>query len=135
MKRAENAVIDGQPDMALRLAAKVPSGLRPTSDNRNRHLLDVAAASTELRRYDDAVGLLTKLRGEAGPSVLRAQRGVVCRQATLLMCCCAGDEGFVALRRRSSGNGVKPPHGALAEDFVNMSVEAGRTWLVVRGAV
>ena len=34
----------------------------------------------------------------------------------LLMCCCAGDEGFVALRRRSSGNGVKPPHGALAED-------------------
>jgi len=41
------------------------------------------------------------------------------------MCCCAGDEGFVALRRRSAGSGVKPPHGALAEDFVNMDVEAG----------
>jgi hypothetical protein len=67
MKRAENAVIDGRPDVALRLAAKVPSGLRPTSDNRNRHLLDVAAASTDLRRYDDAVGLLNQLRGEAGP--------------------------------------------------------------------
>src|SRR6266566_3052563 len=26
-----------------------------------------------------------------GIGVLRAQRGVVCRQATLLMCCCAGD--------------------------------------------
>ena len=47
------------------------------------------------------------------------------------MCCCAGDEGFVALRRRSSGNGVKPPHGALAEDcFVNTNVEVG---LVVDG--
>ena len=34
----------------------------------------------------------------------------------LLMCCCAGDEGSVALRRRSAGSGVKPPHGALAED-------------------
>lgn len=67
MKRAENAVIDGRPDVALRLAAKVPSGLRPTSDNRNRHLLDVAAASTDLRRYDDAVGLLKQLCGEAGP--------------------------------------------------------------------
>jgi hypothetical protein len=46
----------------------------------------------------------------------RREESYVCRQATLLMCCCAGDEGFVALRRRSSGNGVKPPHGALAED-------------------
>src|SRR5580693_8849182 len=52
----------------------------------------------------------------SGIGALRAQRRVVCRQATLLTCCCAGDEGFVALRRRSSGNGVKPPHGALAED-------------------
>ena len=32
------------------------------------------------------------------------------------MRCCVEDEGFVALRRRSSGSGVKPPHGALAED-------------------
>lgn len=36
-------------------------------DNRNRHLLDVSAASAELRRYDDAVGVLKQLRGEAGP--------------------------------------------------------------------
>ena len=46
----------------------------------------------------------------------RRKESYVCRQATRLMCCCAGDEGFVALRRRSAGSGVKPPHGALAED-------------------
>lgn len=67
MKRTENAVVDGRPDVALRLSRRVPDGLRPTSDNRNRHLLDVAAASTDLRKYDDAVGLLKQLRGEAGP--------------------------------------------------------------------
>ena len=32
------------------------------------------------------------------------------------MCCCVGDEGLMALRRRPSGSGVKPPHAALAED-------------------
>ena len=67
MKRVENAVVDGKPDVALNLATRVPHGLRATSDNRNRHLLDVSAANTELRRYDDAVGVLKQLRGEAGP--------------------------------------------------------------------
>jgi transcriptional regulator with XRE-family HTH domain len=67
MKRAENAVVDARPDVALRLAARVPHGLRPTSDNRNRHLLDVSASNAELRRYDEAVGVLRQLRGEAGP--------------------------------------------------------------------
>jgi len=67
MKRVENAAVDGRPDVALRLAARVPHGLRPTSDNRNRHLLDVSASNVELRRYDEAVGVLTQLRGEAGP--------------------------------------------------------------------
>jgi hypothetical protein len=32
------------------------------------------------------------------------------------MRCCVGDEGLMALRRRPSGGGVKPPHAALAED-------------------
>lgn len=67
MKRTENAVIDGRPDIALQLAARVPAGLRPTSDNRNRHLLDVSASYAELRRYDDAVSVLKRLQGEAGP--------------------------------------------------------------------
>ena len=42
------------------------------------------------------------------------------------MCCCVGDEGLLALRRRPSGGGVKPPHAALVEDLVNMS--GGRAW-------
>jgi len=32
------------------------------------------------------------------------------------MRCCVEDEGLLALRRRPSGGGVKPPHAALAED-------------------
>jgi hypothetical protein len=88
-KRTENALIDGRPDVALKLAARVPAGLKPTSDNRNRHLLDVSAANAELRRYDDAVGVLKQLRGEAGPW-LAEQRlardilgGIVQRRRTL----------------------------------------------------
>jgi transcriptional regulator with XRE-family HTH domain len=67
MKKVENAVVDGRPDVALQLARQVPSGLRPTSDNRNRHLLDVAAAHLELRDYDDAFGVLYGLSRDAGP--------------------------------------------------------------------
>jgi hypothetical protein len=67
MKRVENAVVDGRPDVALRLAREVPPRLRPTSDNRNRHLLDVAAAHLELRDHDDALSILLRLRAEAGP--------------------------------------------------------------------
>lgn len=67
MKRTENALVDGQPDRALRLAARVPEDLRPTSDNRNRHLLDVSSAQTELRRYDEAMSVLTRLQAESGP--------------------------------------------------------------------
>lgn len=65
MKRAENAVVDGRPDVALRLARQVPPGLRPTSDNRNRHLLDVAEAHFELKNYDESFGVLQQLRGQA----------------------------------------------------------------------
>jgi transcriptional regulator with XRE-family HTH domain len=67
MKRVENAVVDGRPDIALQLAGKVPSGLRPTSDNRNRHLLDVSAAHIDLRQYDDAFDVLYGLSEDAGP--------------------------------------------------------------------
>lgn len=67
MKRVENAVVDERPEEALRLALDVPPGLRPTSDNRNRHLLDVASAHFDLRRYDDAFGILHQLSREARP--------------------------------------------------------------------
>ena len=65
MKAAENAVIDDKPDVALRLARTVPGNLRPTSDNRNRHLLDVSAAHLALRRHAEAFDVLYRLSREA----------------------------------------------------------------------
>ncbi|SUA73294.1 anaerobic benzoate catabolism transcriptional regulator [Nocardia otitidiscaviarum] len=67
MKRVENAVVDDRPDLALRLARDVPTSLRPTSDNRNRHLLDVVSAHVELRRYDAGFEILQRLSREARP--------------------------------------------------------------------
>ena len=67
MKRAENAVVAGRPDVALRIARRVPGTLRPTSDNRNRHLLDVAGAHLDLREPGEALQVMTRLRHEAGP--------------------------------------------------------------------
>ncbi|MDR0343790.1 MAG: helix-turn-helix domain-containing protein [Nocardiopsaceae bacterium] len=73
MKQVENAVIDGKPDTALLLAASVPASLRPTSDNRNRHLLDVAAAHLALRHYPETFDVLFRLSKEA-PAWLAHQR-------------------------------------------------------------
>jgi transcriptional regulator with XRE-family HTH domain len=73
MKQVENAVIEDRPDLALALTAKVPPNLRPTSDNRNRHLLDVTAAHLQLRRYPDAFDVLYGLSREA-PTWLRNQQ-------------------------------------------------------------
>ncbi|MGA5762793.1 helix-turn-helix domain-containing protein [Nonomuraea bangladeshensis] len=73
MKRVENAIIEHQPERALRLAREVPPGLRPTSDNRNRHFLDVANAHIMLREYDKALDILSQLAGEA-PTWLPNQR-------------------------------------------------------------
>lgn len=81
MKRVENAVVDGRPDVALRLARDVPAGLRPTSDNRNRHLLDVSAAHLDLRQYDNAFDVLYGLSRDAGPWLAeqRMARGLLGR--------------------------------------------------------
>lgn len=65
MKRVENAVVDGKPGLALSLTAGVPAGLRPTSDNRNRHLLDVTAAHLDLRQHAAAIEVLHQLSAEA----------------------------------------------------------------------
>ena len=72
MKTVENAVIDSKPGLALDLAANVPPGLRPTSDNRNRHLLDLTAANLDLRRYGAASDVLHELSVHA-PAWLTAQ--------------------------------------------------------------
>ncbi|RBM05626.1 helix-turn-helix transcriptional regulator [Streptomyces sp. PT12] len=56
LKQAENAMIMDQPEEVLRLAQNVPTGgLRPTKNNLNRHLLDVADAQARLRRHQEAV--------------------------------------------------------------------------------
>lgn len=61
------AIRDNRPDLAVRLAREVPSGLRPTSDNRNRHLLDVARAHLDLARPLPALEILLSLSNEARP--------------------------------------------------------------------
>lgn len=59
LKRGENASIEGRPDVVLRVADTIPSSrLRPTSNNRNRHLLDVADAHVKLRRYGESIEVL-----------------------------------------------------------------------------
>ncbi|GAA4674716.1 helix-turn-helix domain-containing protein [Streptomyces youssoufiensis] len=74
LKRAENAAVAGKPDVVLGLASKIPSGgLRPTSNNRNRHLLDVADAHARLRRYDQAMEVLYGIQN-ASPEWLPQQR-------------------------------------------------------------
>ncbi|MGY2005697.1 hypothetical protein ACW9HJ_05030 [Nocardia gipuzkoensis] len=75
MKRVENAVVDDRPDVALRLARDIPPDQRPTSDNRNRHLIDVSAAHVELRRYDAAFDVLAALSRDARPWLVE-QRSV-----------------------------------------------------------
>jgi transcriptional regulator with XRE-family HTH domain len=66
MKRAENAMIEDRPDRVLALAEQIPSGgLRPTSNNRNRHRLDVAKANVKLRRYSDAFEILQDIRRDS----------------------------------------------------------------------
>ncbi|ATI18834.1 DNA binding protein [Streptomyces phage Diane] len=74
LKRTENAMVSGRPDKVLDLAAKIPEGaLKPTSNNRNRHLLDVASAHTQLRQYAEAVDTFQKIRA-GSPQWLPNQR-------------------------------------------------------------
>ncbi|PJE94286.1 transcriptional regulator [Streptomyces carminius] len=73
-KRAENASVTDRPDQVLKLAAAIPvNGMRTTSNNRNRHLLDVANAHTAMRQYAEAVDVLTGLHA-ASPQWLPNQR-------------------------------------------------------------
>ncbi|MFE0964026.1 MULTISPECIES: helix-turn-helix domain-containing protein [Streptomyces] len=74
LKRTENAMIVGKPDKVLALAGKVPADkLKPTSNNRNRHLLDVADAYARTRRFGDAVEVLQGIH-RSSPQWLPNQR-------------------------------------------------------------
>ncbi|MFI5682890.1 helix-turn-helix domain-containing protein [Streptomyces sp. NPDC051636] len=74
LKRAENAMIVDKPDLVLKLSKRIPtSGMRPTSNNRNRHLLDVAEAHARSRDYAKTVEVLQGIRADA-PQWLPNQR-------------------------------------------------------------
>ncbi|PJJ02395.1 helix-turn-helix protein [Streptomyces sp. 2333.5] len=74
LKRTENAMVVDRPDLVLKLAPKIPAkSMRPTSNNRNRHLLDVANAHARTRRYGEAVEILQSIRARA-PQWLPNQR-------------------------------------------------------------
>lgn len=74
LKRAENAMIVDKPDLVLKLSARIPTGgMRPTSNNRNRHLLDVAEAHARSRDYVKTVEVLQRIRVDA-PQWLPNQR-------------------------------------------------------------
>ncbi|MFE2869079.1 helix-turn-helix domain-containing protein [Embleya sp. NPDC059259] len=74
LKRVENAAIVNRPDRVLRLAAHIPvDKLKPTSNNRNRHLLDVADAYARTRRFAEAIDVLQKVRA-GSPEWLPNQR-------------------------------------------------------------
>lgn len=74
LKRAENASIVHRPDRVLQLATKIPADkLKPTSNNRNRHLLDVADAYARTRQYAESVNVLQGIQA-ASPQWLPNQR-------------------------------------------------------------
>ncbi|MFC4910416.1 helix-turn-helix domain-containing protein [Actinomadura gamaensis] len=74
MKRAENAMVEDRPDRVIAMAEHIPArDLRRTSNNRNRHLLDVAKARTQLRQYPEAFEILEGIRRDA-PEWITNQR-------------------------------------------------------------
>ncbi|MFJ3819598.1 helix-turn-helix transcriptional regulator [Streptomyces nodosus] len=74
LKRTENAMVADRPDEVLSLAAEIPvDSLKPTANNRSRHLLDVAGAQTQLRQYAEAVDTFNKIRA-GSPQWLPNQR-------------------------------------------------------------
>ncbi|MFI6522043.1 helix-turn-helix domain-containing protein [Spirillospora sp. NPDC050679] len=74
MKRTENAMVEDRPDRVLAMSQAIPvNDLRPTSNNRNRHLLDVAKARVQLRQHAEAFDLLQGIRHDA-PEWISNQR-------------------------------------------------------------
>ncbi|MFE1960927.1 helix-turn-helix domain-containing protein [Streptomyces sp. NPDC059479] len=63
LKRAENASVADLPEVVLRLANTIPKeGLKPTSNNTNRHFLDVSDAYAKTGQYAEAFGKLTTIQ-------------------------------------------------------------------------
>lgn len=74
LKAAENAGVIDRPDRVLHIAERIPVfSLKPTSNNRNRHLLDVADAHAKTGNYADAFEKLQMIN-EDSPEWLPNQR-------------------------------------------------------------
>lgn len=71
--QAENAVIQDRPDVTLTIAARVSGQGYPVPRNLLRHRLDVASAHTSLRKYGEAVNVLSQV-SKAAPEWLAQQR-------------------------------------------------------------
>ncbi|MEV1198635.1 helix-turn-helix domain-containing protein [Microbispora rosea] len=90
MKRVENAMVEDRPDKVLQLSQTIPiTDLRPTSNNRNRHLLDVAEAHRRMHQHTEAFDILQGIRRDA-PEWMTNQRyardilkGIIGRRRTL----------------------------------------------------
>ncbi|MEU8145987.1 helix-turn-helix domain-containing protein [Nonomuraea sp. NPDC048901] len=90
MKQVENAMIEDRPDKVLQLSQTIPlTDLRPTSNNRNRHLLDVAEAHRRMHRQSEAFEILQGVRHDA-PEWMTNQsyardilKGIIGRRRTL----------------------------------------------------
>ncbi|MFC5182013.1 helix-turn-helix domain-containing protein [Actinomadura harenae] len=62
-RRVENYMVEDRPDKVLVLSGRIPkAGFRARASSRNRHRLDVAKASTQLKRYTDAFEILQEIR-------------------------------------------------------------------------
>jgi transcriptional regulator with XRE-family HTH domain len=74
LKRTENEALNNRPDQVLKLSAAIPTGRVPaTSNNWNRHLLDVAAAHSSKRQYAEACHILEGIYAKS-PQWLPHQR-------------------------------------------------------------
>lgn len=73
IQAVENKVIEGEPEKALTLSARVPPTAAETMKHRCRHLLDVASAQTDLRQYAEATETLMGIYRTV-PEWLRYQR-------------------------------------------------------------
>ncbi|WP_026124143.1 helix-turn-helix domain-containing protein [Nocardiopsis baichengensis] len=74
LKAIENEMVADRPDRVLTMSSRLPDGVgRATSDNWNRHRLDVARANATLHRGDEATRVLMALYSDA-PEWLKHQR-------------------------------------------------------------
>ena len=71
-KDVENAVLAGEPEQALDLSSRVPPSEITTTNNLDRHRLDVASAQLAVRKPADAVETLLTVR-QSSPEWLRRQ--------------------------------------------------------------